>query len=955
MSENVVEALAKSLNDSDPEVRIAAAQALANIGGPEAAEALAKALGDSDESVRAEVFQALIRIGEKAVEALVRELKSNSPQVRRGSAEALDALGWTPSGEMKAYYLVVKERFSEVVELGAEALKTLILALKDPESRIRAEAAKALGKIGGDEALKGLIGALEDSEPTVRTAVVQALALIKRPEAMEALATALKDSSHQVKVAAVRALGETRETAAVARLAKALKHPDLAKEAAEALIMLSPHSLEALVDALASSENEIRMLALNSLKEIIVKSADKGKDEIKAYLGITKSLKEEEGRRSEVLVKLQSYLSSDDLSLSMGVAEILEAVGWSPSDKEQEAYYLTAKGFFNEAAKLGNVALKPLANAMKNPRHKVRAKIASALGELKGSEAEKVLLKALEDESKLVRISAVRALGKKRSEAAVKPLVNLVDSSDGELRQAAVEALAEIGGVGLVHLAKFLLHREGEVRSLALKGLGKVPLEKEAVGELSKILKSDDVKLRIEVARLLEKNGLEPQEEECKAYYLVALGREEEAAELGKTALNPLIRALEPPSSTEYRIRIVKLLGKAGGSEAVPALLELLNDKEAKVRVAVIQTLGSIGGKDVIKPLINSLSDPHTSVAEAAVSALVSLGKTSAKMLVTCLDSPNEEVRKLASKSLMLIGLEAAEELVKQLQNQSINIETWIEIAKILKQIGWKPENTEEKAYYLAALGEIEEDAKLGNAAILPLTLALQHPDSKVRLKVVQALKIMGSAALNLLEKALKDYDDTVRIETVKILGEIGGTTAFDLLVRSLKDKSGQVRSAAIRGLAKIGGVKAVEFLVNALEDEEAGGEAAEALSHVGESVVELIVQHLASPKARTYASKALCMIGGEKVTVSLIRALGDPKLQEGALDTVKLILEKRVSSLLQSLGDVDAAAREDAIRVLGEREGEQLKRILTKLSDSRNPKIKEKAREALKAALGVL
>jgi aminopeptidase N len=77
---------------------------------------------------------------------------------------------------------------------------------------VRAEAARALGKVRSDEALEGLIAAIATASPKVRRAVAGALGAFKTPQAAQVLAQLVKKEQSYVVVAdAARSLGRTRQ------------------------------------------------------------------------------------------------------------------------------------------------------------------------------------------------------------------------------------------------------------------------------------------------------------------------------------------------------------------------------------------------------------------------------------------------------------------------------------------------------------------------------------------------------------------------------------------------------------------------------------------------------------------------------------------------------------------------------------------------------------------------
>jgi len=115
------------LNDQDPRVRAAAAEALGELGDESAIEALGKALAkDSDSDVRESVADALGEMG-----------SPNSVQVLRAG-------------------------------------------LKDSDEDVRAAVVDALGEVGGAEAERVLRQALADQDEDVRDAAVAALAKLKQ-------------------------------------------------------------------------------------------------------------------------------------------------------------------------------------------------------------------------------------------------------------------------------------------------------------------------------------------------------------------------------------------------------------------------------------------------------------------------------------------------------------------------------------------------------------------------------------------------------------------------------------------------------------------------------------------------------------------------------------------------------------------------------------------------------
>ena len=107
---------------------------------------------------RATAAEALGRIADKrAIVPLVAALKQKSRYVREKAASALDSLDWKPqTTEQRAYYLVAKKQWHEVIKLRSVSVPALINVLDVDHLLIQPKAAWALGEIGDKRAIKPL-------------------------------------------------------------------------------------------------------------------------------------------------------------------------------------------------------------------------------------------------------------------------------------------------------------------------------------------------------------------------------------------------------------------------------------------------------------------------------------------------------------------------------------------------------------------------------------------------------------------------------------------------------------------------------------------------------------------------------------------------------------------------------------------------------------------------------
>lgn len=195
--------LALLTDDPEPEIRVAAAAALA--GSAQRAE-LGELSAEDAARTRATLLAALRRPGEAAAvraEVLAAIGYFSDDEAQREVLEAyrdpspfrlraIEAMGhsadpaWldTLTRELESEDDTTRQVAVRAMgEIGDEAAVTSLAELvDDPHIPVRVEAIGALGAIGGDEAREALIYALEDKRPAVREAAVAALEMLESNE-----------------------------------------------------------------------------------------------------------------------------------------------------------------------------------------------------------------------------------------------------------------------------------------------------------------------------------------------------------------------------------------------------------------------------------------------------------------------------------------------------------------------------------------------------------------------------------------------------------------------------------------------------------------------------------------------------------------------------------------------------------------------------------------------------
>ena len=156
------------------------------------------------------------------------------------------------------------------------AVPPLIAALKDTNGEVRASAAGALGDIGDKRAVTPLIAALKDTSGEVRARAADALGYIRDKRAVIPLIDLLKDPDRIVRASAAGTLGELGDKAAVMPLIAVLKDPDPSVRASTAgalRILGDKTAVRPLIAALKDPNPSVRASAAGALGRLGDKAA----------------------------------------------------------------------------------------------------------------------------------------------------------------------------------------------------------------------------------------------------------------------------------------------------------------------------------------------------------------------------------------------------------------------------------------------------------------------------------------------------------------------------------------------------------------------------------------------------------------------------------------------------------------------------------------------------------
>ena len=288
-------------------------------------------------------------------------------------------------------------------------------------------------------------------------------------------------------------------------------------------------------------------------------------------------------------------------------------------------------------------AVAALAGALeKDDNVDVRACAAIALGEIGGDAVLAHLIAGACDSSQIVRKHAAYALGETRHEQALSYLAAMLKDAYAEVREWAARALDSITGLGEVRDPKILmplceaLHdNDTRVRECLIGALGNLQ-DKRAMPLLVKALEEDEGEIRAAAVKAIASidrmgglehlvNALGDKDVDVRRSAAAELEFIEFHASLSSGTKQRLFSIVSDPGA-DFVVRCSLAEGLSGDRDAVPVLIEVLQDGSEWVREAAAKALANTRDPRAFKPLMAALDDPEEIVRGASALALAALG-----------------------------------------------------------------------------------------------------------------------------------------------------------------------------------------------------------------------------------------------------------------------------------------------------------------------------------------
>jgi HEAT repeat protein len=882
----LVARLVPFLDDRDARIRLAAAEALAQIAPQRAVSALnllMEALGNA--AIRKQASEALEKMGLYAAAALVEA--TENPALKQSATDILWRIGSHSIPGLLQYIASQNESTPADVKLDGPMVVTIVAKLQSPEPGLRAFAAWALGSQGqaAQISIPDLIKAFCDPCPKVRIAASIALGQMGS-KAIPALLNVLGAGDADMRPAAVGALGriESNDLAVANGLLKRLKDSLIGPEESHEISLVLSQMISRAQGAKAIP-NAIQVLEKgnpHARKAIISALANAGPRAIPALLLAVES-RHVRARQGCISALRQIHERS--------IGALIRCLG-SPKHRHAAALALGLKS-------------EPWIVRKTPPR----------------------LIKLLDQESQLLVDTLIKALSDVNDRpwivralvsigpAAVPQMVRCLRSEVGDARDAVALALANaspiLSAAVIPILAKSIRANDAELcrtAALTLGGLGHCasPILLETLQELAQ-----DPKVTV------------------RKWAMVALG------EMDSLGLPLLIEGLrdEHPKVKQSAAYALRGLG-ARAQEAYDLLLKHLDDENEYVRWRAAEALGRLfeeshdllrEAEETIPILIEKLLDSSAKVVQGAALALVRIGPMAVAQLSSSLSSEHENIRRWASWALGKIGANVYSPEIK---------DAVLALCSVLRD---KDPSIAQSAAW--ALGKIGADAREA-APALKKSLSGGHPG--LRWFATFALGAIGRearTAMPELEQGLLDADEDVQREAAFALARISSSAddkVLPVLINALKAKVAlrdtSFRRRALEALEALG-PKTTPHLFQALKSSHSSVRygAAIILAKVSplavHAVLPILLDALQSQDndMKPGAVEALGILGFEaKASIPLLLASLESEIEAvrtAAIKALSLIVpkpEQILGALADTLEDKSPEVRRLAAETLG-------------------------------------
>ena len=567
--------LVRELDDYNPSVQHAAVISLGRLGRPEAIDELVKpkVFRSPNGNIRWAVVAAIGKLGDyRVIDYLLKAAEDPEWIVRTqavtelmGKVREVIARKDIRLARILVHMMcleneeIVNLAIEGFLEIGTESLGLLHEALNNSSATIRANSARALGRLKSHLSTPYLVNLLEDEDARVRASAVRALGLIQDRISIEALILRVQDNVEKVQDTAVEAisrfgnqatmpllnaLGREREKfsqraliTCLGRIGDPKAIPSLIgnlrssyfivrQSAVSALVRFGPRVIPHLVPTLSFNRSSIELFKKDALDKYHPELQLRA---IKALGGL------EDHRAVKLLKKLVEECLPD---IQDAASQALSQIGCAAWGRCCALKVL---------AEVGDASFIPqLAPSLQDHSDNVRLEAVRAIGRAGGGEAARLLLRllkkdacdfvraeavrylrtigpahcddldpivrALKDPARDVRIQAAGMLGNCLDLKSIMPLLAAIADPHWSVREGAENALLNFGRQAVPPLIDALDSKTWTTRFRAARLLGEIG-DKQAVTPLKKVLARRGERNKVRDVAQTSLHKLEPSQQ----------------------------------------------------------------------------------------------------------------------------------------------------------------------------------------------------------------------------------------------------------------------------------------------------------------------------------------------------------------------------------------------------------------------------------------------------------
>ncbi len=486
----------------------------------------------------------------------------------------------------------------------------------------------------------------------------------------------------------------------------------------------------------------------------------------------------------DAVTPLEKALKDDSYTVRGGAALALGLIGaparpavpaLAAALKDREPLVRSAAAVaLGRSGTLARGATPALRAALADSDRAVAVEVAAALWKVATDpRGVDVLAAALKDDGSAER--AASALGEigPPAKAAAAALKTALDAKSPRLRIVAAEALYRVTknvGAALPVLEALTGGREVGDRLAAVAALGALGAEPKAVVLLAGLLKSKDADVRREAAcalaergsarekaRAALEEGLSDRDAGVRWWCALALAGGEGDVRKREETLLRIFRATLLRLGDREPGKAIQDVHVSASARAVPALVDVLRNRPARLRLEAARSLGRLGldARAALPALVEALKGDDPAGRRAAADALGQIGTEALPVLTRLLGNADARLREGAARALGEMGLPARSAL-----------------AALMRLV--KDPDPVVRTQVALALWNIDQNAEV---ALPILRMVIVDVDNKDRWEAVEAVGAISVQAdppirglMTLVVSALKDRDARVRTQAAKWL-----------------------------------------------------------------------------------------------------------------------------------------------------------------------------------------